>query len=150
MTKPSSKPKNLKKKKKTAEIHQMVPSKGNKVQVEICGKSISCLIDTGAAISCCSLRLIEFLRIDTGEIKKSFIEEAMGVGGEVHSIIGVISLSLVIGNVVFEEKFHVFEKMQQQMILGWEFLKSNRINIFPMITQFMFRTRKQTQLMQLS
>ena len=67
--------------------------------------------------------------IGTNSLKSSNIKDAMGVGGEIHSILGVVKLPLVIGNTVLKQSFHVFEKLQQQMSLGMDFLEPNKIDI---------------------
>ena len=87
------------------------------------------MVDTGAAISCCSINLLKFLGIGRNQLTSSDIKDALGVGGEIHSILGVVNLPLVLGNTAFRQNFHVFEKLQQQMILGMDFLEQNKVDI---------------------
>lgn len=102
---------------------------GNCIHININGKNIRCLIDSGASISCCSINLLRSLNINTKQIQQSRIQNAVGVGGEHHSILGLISLPLCIGKLSFIHPFHVFSKLQQTMILGMDFLEKHKVDI---------------------
>ncbi|CAC5363300.1 unnamed protein product [Mytilus coruscus] len=102
---------------------------GNKMQIEVCGKHVTSLVDTDAQMSCCSVQLLQFLGISKDKIEISKIKSAMGVGGEVHSVRGLVSLPLILGNVAMRYNFHVFDKLHQQMILGFDFLHDVKAHI---------------------
>ncbi|CAC5375580.1 unnamed protein product [Mytilus coruscus] len=114
---------------KIPEIAQLMNLSGNKMQIEVCGKHVTSLVDTGAQMSCCSVQLLQFLGISKDKIEISKIKSAMGVGGEVHSVLGLVSLPLILGNVAMRYNFHVFNKLHQQMILGFDFLHDVKAHI---------------------
>ncbi|CAG2216259.1 unnamed protein product [Mytilus edulis] len=99
------------------------------MQIEVCGKHVTSLVDTGAQMSCCSVQLLQFLGISKDKIEISKIKSAMGVGGEVHSVLGLVSLPLILGNIAMRYNFHVFDKLHQQMILGFDFLHDVKAHI---------------------
>jgi len=117
------------KSKKTARILQLVQLNGNSILANINGKLVSCLVDSGASVSCCSLNLIDNLGIHTKKFKKPIFTEAVGVGGEIHHMLGIVTLPITIGNVAIKQNFHVLDKMQQKMILGHDFLKHHKIHL---------------------
>ncbi|VDI31060.1 Hypothetical predicted protein [Mytilus galloprovincialis] len=126
------------KKKKTPGVFQLVTLNVNKIQIEVYGKSISCLVDTGAAISCCSKNLLNFLGIGKDKLQNSNLKDAMGVGGNVLPILGVISLPLVIGNNSYWNDFYVFENVQQSILLGNDFLLPNKVDILNSVGSVFF------------
>lgn len=120
---------NLQDQPKSPEILQLITLSGNTIQIELNAKVISCLIDTGAAISCVSKTFLQSFGYQKSDLKHSNIRDAMGVGGEVHAILGTIDLEFQMAKIHFKHKFYVFEKLQQNMILGIDFLKPNKIKI---------------------
>ena len=108
---------------------QLVNLSGNSVLANVCGKSIKCLVDTGATVSCCSVNLLESLGIFRKDLQKPEIHDAVGVGGEVHQIIGKVFLPIIIGSVAVNQKFHVFEKLHQRIILGIDFMRENKVKL---------------------
>ncbi|VDI41050.1 Hypothetical predicted protein [Mytilus galloprovincialis] len=71
--------------------------------------SIKCFVDTGATISCCSVSLFKHLHINDTCIEQSNIHDCVGVGGEIHTIIGFAELPIDIGHLVFVQNFHFFK-----------------------------------------
>ena len=60
--------------------------------------------------------MLDKLGIKRESLDQPEIYDAVGVGGEVHPIVGAISLLISIGSVAVMQKFHVFEKLHQRMI----------------------------------
>lgn len=102
----------------------------NTVSVTLFNHNFQALVDTGATVSCCSLQLLKLLQIQE-HIKPSSTEDAIGVGGELHPIIGEIDLPVTIGDLVFNQVFQVFPKLYQSLILGVYFMTKNKSYIRP-------------------
>ncbi|CAC5370073.1 unnamed protein product [Mytilus coruscus] len=114
---------------RSAKILQLVHLNGNSVLASINSNLVSCLVDSGASVSCCSVSLLENLGINSNSFRKPYFNEAVGVGGEVHKMLGVVTLHVTLGTVTSKQKFHILNHMQQKMILGHDFLKHNRIHL---------------------
>ncbi|CAC5365733.1 unnamed protein product [Mytilus coruscus] len=114
---------------RSAKILQLVHLNGNSVLASINSNLVSCLVDSGASVSCCSVSLLENLGINSKSFHKPYFNEAVGVGGEVHKMLGVVTLHVTLGTVQSKQKFHILNHMQQKMILGHDFLKHNRIHL---------------------
>ncbi|CAC5402691.1 unnamed protein product [Mytilus coruscus] len=93
---------------RSAKILQLVHLNGNSVLASINSNLVSCLVDSGASVSCCSVSLLENLGINSNSFRKPYFNEAVGVGGEVHKMLGVVTLHVT---------------------LGHDFLKHNRIHL---------------------
>ncbi|KAJ8315285.1 hypothetical protein KUTeg_007435, partial [Tegillarca granosa] len=107
-------------------IGQVSKLNKNTVSVTLFNHNFQTLVDTGATVSCCSLQLLQLLQIQE-HIKPSSTGDAIGAGGELHQIIGEIDLPVTIGDLVFNQVFHVFPKLYQSLILGVDFMTKNRV-----------------------
>ncbi|VDI07259.1 Hypothetical predicted protein [Mytilus galloprovincialis] len=72
------------------------------------------------------------------KLQNSNLKDAMGVGGNVLPILGVISLPLVIGNNSYWNDFYVFENVQQSILLGNDFLLPNKVDILNSVGSVFF------------
>ena len=100
----------------------------NIIQISINGRKTHALVDTGANISCISEPLLHKLNI-SAPFEQSRIQQVVGVGGEVHAVLGQVTLCFSIGGVQLSQKFHVFKHLQYSCILGEDFLSNHNISI---------------------
>ena len=89
------------------------------------------LIDTGASISCISLKLLEKSGLKQSNIRQSECTQVRGVGGETHKVLGVIDVKFRLGHLSFEFPFHVLTHLHHSFILGLDFLEENNVSIHP-------------------
>lgn len=108
-------------------IGQVSKLNKNTVVVKNYDHNIQSLVETGATISCCSRQLLQLLNIHEHEIKSSVHKDAVGVGGELHPILGQIELPVTIGELSVNQAFHVFSKLHQSLILGIDFMEDNKV-----------------------
>ena len=69
---------------------------------------------SGTSVSCCSVSLLENLGIKSKGFRKPSFNEALGVGGEVHKMFGVVTLRVTLGYVTSKQKFQILNHMQQK------------------------------------
>ena len=108
----------------------------NFLQHNIGHHSVKALVDTGASISCVSEGICHHvIRNYHNKVQqKSFLGEPVfkairGACGEVHPVRGTLELLLDINGLKIPHTFHVFPKLQSQLILGMDFLKAYRASI---------------------
>jgi len=87
------------------------------------------LLDTGASISCISLTYFKKVGCTETDLNVSSVTHIVGVGGETHPVLGTANLSVRIGNVLFDHKFYVFSKLHHTLILGTDFMSTNKAHI---------------------
>ncbi|KAJ8319706.1 hypothetical protein KUTeg_002749 [Tegillarca granosa] len=87
---------------------------------------LSHMIDTGATINCCS-RSRQLLNIQEHEIKSPPHGDAVGVGGELHPILGQIDLLVTIGELTVHQGFYVFSKLHQSLIMVIDFMEDSKV-----------------------
>lgn len=116
----------ISKRNRSAKNWQLVHLNGNSVLASINSNLIICLVDSGALVGCCSVSLLENLGIKSKRFRKPYFNEAVG---EVHNMIGVVTLHVTLGNVTSKQKLHILNHKQQKIILGHDFLKHNRIHL---------------------
>ena len=107
------------------------------LRVTISNHTVNVLVDTGASVSCISEYLChkvipnysQRLQNEPGFIGKPSFNAIKGVCGEVHPVRGTVDLDLNINGLKVTQKFHIFTRLQHQMILGIDFLKDYKASI---------------------
>ena len=122
----------------------IAPLENNLIQVNIGKQSCSGLIDSGATISCVSEHIYR-RSFKNVEIMPSSLAHIVGVCGEVHKVLGQVTLPFRIDGVVLEHTFQLFEKLHQPLILGMDFLKQNKAKIDLEQGTVSFKTSKSTK-----
>ena len=87
------------------------------------------LLDSGASISCVTLAYIQKAGFSINDLQPKEFDNIIGVGGETHAVLGTIKLSIRIGNLLLDHKFHVFKYLHQSLILGIDFLTTHDCKI---------------------
>lgn len=113
----------------TPQINVVAKLDRNLITIELFGHTIKSLLDTGANVSCCSLQLLQSFGVKSSEFQPSPHQNALGVGGEKHKILGSIDLPIVIGSLSFVHTFQVFEKLYQSVILGVDFMEKYKVQV---------------------
>ena len=122
----------------------IAPLENNLIQVNIGKQTCSGLIDSGATISCVSEHIYR-RSFKNVEIMPSSLAHIVGVCGEVHKVLGQVTLPFRIDGVVLEHTFQLFEKLHQPLILGMDFLKRNKAKIDLEQGTVSFKTSKSTK-----
>ena len=112
----------------TCNLSLSTPLEGNYVHIDICKQTSKALIDTGAQISCMSEHIYR-KSFKNYEIRPSSLTNIVGVCGEVHRILGLVTVPFRLDGVVLEHTFHLFEKLHQPVILGMDFLRQHKAKI---------------------
>ena len=99
-----------------------------RTRIQIENKQFRTLFDSGAGISCISEHAVrKFYKNPVYESAK--FSHIYGVCGEIHSVLGTISISFLIDGFPFEHSFHVFGKLHEPVILGRDFLVKEGLHL---------------------
>ena len=112
----------------TCNLVLTTPLENNLVQVNIGKQTCSALLDSGASISCVSEHIYR-RSFKNVEIEPSSYTNIVGVCGEVHRVLGQVTLPFRLDGVVLEHTFQLFEKLHHPLILGMDFLRQNKAKI---------------------
>ena len=112
----------------TCHLSLSTPLEGNYVHIDLCKQTSKALIDTGAQISCMSEHIYR-KSFKNYEIRLSSLSNIVGVCGEVHRILGLVTVPFRLDGIVLEHTFHLFEKLHQPVILGMDFLRQHKAKI---------------------
>ena len=113
---------------RTYNLSLSTPLEGNYVHIDFGKQTSKALIDTGAQISCMSEHIYR-KSFKNYEIRLSSLANIVGVCGEVHRILGLVTVPFRLDGVVLEHTFHLFEKLHQSVILGMDFLRQHKAKI---------------------
>ena len=112
----------------TCNLSLSTPLEGNYVHIDFGKQTSKALIDTGAQISCMSEHIYR-KSFKNYEIRPSSLANIVGVCGEVHRILGLVTVPFRLDGIVLEHTFHLFEKLHQPVILGMDFLRQHKAKI---------------------
>ena len=99
----------------------------NTVQVSIKGFKTFGLIESGADISICGRNLLEEANISLNKMEKpEQFFNFTGIGGNIHSIIGQIKLSISFNRFSLEQLIYVTDNSNIPLVLGNDFLSNHR------------------------
>lgn len=101
----------------------------NTILVSLFGRKMQGLLDTGASISCIGKSVLEKFNNKQIRLTASNLKQIVGVGGEAHSILGEVKLPISISGLVFEHSFYVLDRVHHSIILGIDFMHSNKVVI---------------------
>ncbi len=106
------------------------PLEKNTVKLKVNNKIQSMLVDSGAQISCSTYKFVsKVLNTNKPALQKSDINNIVGVGGELHRVIGSVILPITFGEISIYHKFYVFTKLHYDAILGVDFLNEHKANL---------------------
>ena len=120
------------------------PLEGNFVQINLGKQTFSALLDSGASISCVSEHVYR-RSFKNVEILPSSFAHIVGVCGEVHKVLGQVTLPFRLDGIVVEHTFQLFEKLHQPVILGMDFLRQYKAKIDLEQGTVSFKTSKNTE-----
>ena len=112
----------------TCNLSLSTPLEGNYVHIDFGKQTSKALIDTGAQISCMSEHIYR-KSFKNYEIRPSSLSNIVGVCGEVHRILGLVTVPFRLDGIVLEHTFHLFEKLHQPVILGMDILRQHKAKI---------------------
>ena len=107
-------------------IHMITTLDKNLIKVKLRGKTFRALIDTGSTISAISESFLNQIQPQSVKLKTSQVTTIRTAAGTQHGVIGLINLSIEIGDLAFEHDFHVIPKLMQNIIIGMDLLSKNR------------------------
>ncbi len=93
------------------------------VHISMFGTDIGCLVDSGASISCIKLSLLNKLSPSCKNAIRSTNFSFRTASGSALKPIGTIVLNFSLGNTICHIKFWVFDHLNQDVILGRDFLQ---------------------------
>ena len=102
--------------------------KNCKTYIQFQNREFQVLFDSGAGISCISEHVIKKL-YKNPDYESATISHVQGVCGEIHAVLGTISLSFLIDGFPFEHTFHVFKTLHQPVILGVDFMRKENFQL---------------------
>lgn len=102
---------------------------GNLIAIHVNQCKVRALLDTGASVSCISLKAIEKFFKSNVELQSCDISKVTGVGGHLIPVLGQLSLTVNIGNITVQHTFRVLENMNYPVILGLDFLQSQKATV---------------------
>ncbi len=106
------------------------PLEKNTVKLHVNHRNETFLADTGAQISCVTYKFVSrVLNTTNPPLQKSDISNIIGVGGEVHKVIGTVILPIGFGEILIYHKFYVFRKLHYDAILGVDFFNEHKANL---------------------
>ena len=101
----------------------------NTAKVSVNGITTQSLIDTGAEISCISQSFLAKVMIGKPILAHSSIYSIIGIGQQRLRVLGKINLPLKINDKCFNFEFHVIDSLPHSLIIGIDFLKTNKVTI---------------------
>ena len=101
----------------------------NTVSVSVNRQRTNALCDTGANVSCVSKSFYEKVsKIAKPKSLNQYIS-ITGVGGTTHPVTGKILLDISFGSLIISHGFLVVEDLHHSLILGHDFLETNKVTI---------------------
>ncbi|MCG8046519.1 MAG: retropepsin-like domain-containing protein, partial [Candidatus Thiodiazotropha endolucinida] len=99
----------------------------NLIELRVGRTCQSAMVDTGAQISCMSFAVFKRSGLSQQfELQTPDIEYILGVSGIPVKVMGTAVLPLTICKLEIQQKFYIFEKFRQPIILGVDFLTGQR------------------------
>ena len=102
----------------------------NLVEIRVGKISQSAMVDSGAQISCMSEEIFRKSGLsEQFELQKPDLEYVLGVSGTPVKVKGTVVLPIAISKLEVQQKFYIFEKFRQPIILGVDFLIDQRAKV---------------------
>jgi hypothetical protein len=101
----------------------------NRLQLSLNGKGYIGLLDSGASVSCISIKLYKSSHCSQRyPLEHNSVKRIVGVGGHVTKVLGAVKLPLKISGLQLWHNFIVLPHCQNspQLILGDDFLKAQK------------------------
>lgn len=112
------------------EVNVVTSLNRNTVFLDINGKKIQALVDSGASVSCLQKSTFDRINKDNSlKVQISTIRNIVGVGGERHAVFGQVELTLNISGLKVDQKFIVIDQLHHPLILGLDFMQTYQVNI---------------------
>ena len=111
-------------------LTQRKPTDINLVEIRVGKISQSAMLDTGAQISCMSYDVYKKSGLsEQFELQSSDLEYVLGVSGTPVKVMGTAEVPLTICKLELIQKFYIFEKFRQPIILGVDFLVKQKAKV---------------------
>ena len=111
-------------------LTQRKPTDINLVEIRVGKISQSAMLDTGAQISCMSYDVFKKSGLsEQFELQSSDLEYVLGVSGTPVKVMGTAEVPLTICKLELIQKFYIFEKFRQPIILGVDFLVRQKAKV---------------------
>lgn len=101
----------------------------NTILLEVNGKKIQTLVDSGASVSCIQKATFDKINKNSVQIQPSGIARIVGVGGERHQVLGQAKITLKISGLNVDQNFIIIEQLHHPLILGLDFMHEHNVNI---------------------
>ena len=79
-------------------VSHVAPLVKKTVLIKVRQVKTAALVDTGASVSCVSMNYLKKVGFSSDHLHESDLQEIVGVGGEIHKVLGAITLNICIGN----------------------------------------------------
>lgn len=96
------------------------------------------LVDTGATVSCVSANFLNSIGFKD-PLEPAALKQIVGVCGETHAVLGTIELPMCINRLMVFHKFHVFQRLHHDIILGLDFWTKTMLKWIYKLKCFLFR-----------
>lgn len=106
----------------------IAPLNKNTIKVQIGAKQIDALVDTGASISCISQQFLQKC-LKNVKIDKTVQNNIMTACGTRYPVVGKVEIKLNVNELILYQEMTVLENLAYNVILGIDFLSSNKVNI---------------------
>jgi hypothetical protein len=92
-------------------------------------RKMAALVDTGAAVSCCSTSLLDKIRPSYKHQLLPTTRNFTAANGQAFNPVGTIRLHFLLNKTAYEETFYVFKQLNHSIILGKSFLQYNNATL---------------------
>lgn len=99
----------------------------NYINVKINDLDVKALVDSGSDLCCINKSLLKKFGIMT--IDNSVFKQVRGISGKTIHVKGTVNLNIMVGDSSFPQKFHVFDNIHHSLIIGHDFLKTNKCKL---------------------
>lgn len=114
---------------KQASVSVITGIQRNTILCKLGATNVNCLLDTGAAISCISERFLLKSNVKYIDLGQPDITAVTGVSGQKLGVVKKVTIAVKISNVLIDCDFYVIKDLQQQIILGLDFMQKHNVEI---------------------
>lgn len=113
------------------------------IQIEIDGRIINAFVDTGASVSVMNESTYRSMSsLKSRSLEPIMHDSVISVLGEPIDILGSLDVSITIAKIPVQHRFMIARGIKQSIILGWDFMVANEMNIVMSESCVSIRDRK--------
>ena len=112
------------------------------LDINACGVTSKWLFDTGAAVSCMSLKQFRTIPVDKRPCKMPPLTKLVSAASTTLNVIGVYNMPLTLHNQTITHPVYVCQNLHQPAILGYDAIKRFGIIFDPTSNMFAFQNQK--------